>query len=103
MKINAKLGNMRKSVEWTVYPAQKDGRVVIQSSKRIAAFDSIGAGSIPQGKVLLSKNQPNGAYFIHLSPMCGATLEVLPDDVRDAALASQPQSGDHIGHGVYVA
>lgn len=102
-KIHAKLGNMRKVVDWVVYPGQKDGRVTIQSDKRIAVFSTRPDGEIPPGKVLLSKHQSGGAYFLHLSPMCGATLVDLPDDVRDAALAAQPQSGDEIGPGVYVA
>ena len=102
MQITAKLGNMRKAVDWTVYPAQKDSRIVIQSSSRIAAFAGP-QNSIPQGMCLLSKRQPGGAYFLHLSSLCGAKLVPLPDDVRDAAIAAQPKSGDHIGHGVFVA
>ena len=101
MKITAKLGNMRKEVEWTVYPAQKDGRVVIQSSARIAAFGGP-ESAIRPGKALLSKRQPNGAYFLHLSPMCGATEVDVPQEIIDAARAAQPQKGDHIGHGVFV-
>lgn len=102
-KIHAKLGNMRKVVDWVVYPGQKDGRITIQSDKRIATFSVSPEGSIPQGKVLLSSHQSGGAYFLHLSPMCGAKLYDLPEDVRAAALAAQPQSGDEIGPGVYVA
>ena len=97
MQITAKLGSMRKSVDWTVYPPQKDGRIVIQSDKRIALFHNDGTN-----KGLLSKSCPSGAYFVHLSPACGATVVDIPQDVIDAALAAQPQSGDHIGHGVFL-
>ncbi len=92
--INAKLGNMRKSVDWTVYPAQKDGRIVIQSSKRIAQFQNDGTN-----KGLLSKHCRSGAYFVHLSPMCGATEVHVPQDIIDAAVAAQPKSGDVLGAG----
>ena len=98
-KIHGKLGNMRKVVDWVVYPGEKDGRITIQSDKRIATFSVSPEGSIPQGKVLLSKSQPSGAYFVHLSPMCGAKLYDLPDEIRDAAIAAQPKSGDEIGPG----
>lgn len=101
MKITAKLGKMRKAVEWTVYPAQKDGRVILQSSNYIAAFGGP-SGSIPPGRALLSKRQGGGAYFMHLSPMCGATLVDIPSEVIQEALDAVPQKGDHIGGGVYV-
>ena len=93
-KIRAKLGRMRKVVEWVVYPAKKDGRIVIQSDKRIAMFHNDGSN-----KGLLSKSCPNGAYFLHLSPACGAEVVEIPQGVIDAALAAQPKSGDKI-HGV---
>ena len=89
VNITAKLGNMGQAVEWTVYPSQKDGRIVIQSDKRIAVFHNDGSR-----KGLLSKHQNGGAYFVHLSPACGATVVDIPQDVIDAALASQGQPGD---------
>jgi hypothetical protein len=98
MHINAKLGTMRKSVQWSVYPQKKDGRIVIQSNKRIAVFHDDGSN-----KGLLSKSCPSGAYFLHLSKACGATDVDIPQDVIDAALEAQPVSGDKIGPGVFVA
>jgi hypothetical protein len=95
MRITAKIGNMRKAVQWTVYPAKKDGRIVIQSSSYIAVFDATGNG-------LLSARQSGGAYFLHLSPACGAKPVQVTRDVVEAALAAQPQKGDHIGFGVFV-
>lgn len=92
MRIQAKLGNMRKEAEFFVYQEQKDGRIIIQSGSRIACFDQ-------QGNGLLSKHQSGGAYFLHLAPMCGATPVKVPVDVVKAALAVQPKSGDKM-HGM---
>jgi hypothetical protein len=94
IRIDAKLGKMRKVVDWVVYPQKKDGRIVIQSDTYIACFHNDGSN-----KGLLSKRQSGGAYFMHLSPMCGASVVDIPQDVIDAALAAQPKSGDVI-HGV---
>ena len=98
-KITAKIGDMRKAVEWVVYPAQADdkGFITIQSEKRIARFDRA------DGKGLLSKSCPNGAYFLHLNPIMGATAVLVPSAVVAAAVNAQPKSGDKIGPGVYVA
>lgn len=100
--ITAKLGTMRKTVEWTVYPASKtSGKdaelTVIQSDHRICAFNPV------TGEGWLSKACANGAYFIHLNPALGATVVTVPPEVREAALAATPKSGDEIGPGVYVA
>ena len=94
IRINAKLGKMRKAVDWVVYPQKKDGRIIIQSDAYIACFHNDGSR-----KGLLSKRQSGGAYFMHLSPMCGATMVEIPQTVIDDALAHQPKSGDVI-HGV---
>lgn len=91
----AKLGNMRKEVDWTVYPAKKDGRIIIQSDHRIAVFCNDGTN-----KGLLSKHCAGGAYFQHLSPVCGATVVDVPQEVIDAAVAAQPQNGDTMFNGV---
>lgn len=84
MQITTKLGNMRKAVEWTVYPSKKDGRIIIQSDTRIAIFKDDGSR-----RGLLSKRQSGGAYFVHLSPMCGAAPVDIPQGVIDACLHAQ--------------
>jgi hypothetical protein len=62
----AKLGNMRKSTDWIVYPqsrtADRDATtLIIQSNSRICEFDAAtGAG-------MLSAHRTSGAYFIHCS------------------------------------
>ena len=95
MNVSAKLGNMRSGVEWTVYPARKDGTIVIQSEHRICAFRADGHG-------VLSKHVGSGAYFVHLSPACGAVEVVVPEEVVKAALAGTPAVGSEVGPGVYV-
>ena len=99
-KVVAKLGNMKKAVEWTVYPKATDGsdedRVIIQSHARIAAIKT------STGKALLSKACPNGAYFCHLHPAAGATV-VDVDPVLLALVVTQiPQPGQEIGPGLVV-
>lgn len=101
--ITAKLGNMRKAVEWVVYPAGRivtsnpNGSITIQSDHRIASFDP------KTGRGYLSAHKGAGAYFMHLQPFLGATEVLVPRDVIVAALAAQPQSGDEIGPGVTIA
>lgn len=82
MNVNAKLGKMRRAVDWTVYPQKKDGRIIIQSEHYIACFKE-------DGKGLLSKRQPGGAYFVHLSPMCGAQPVEIPPEVIEQAKKAQ--------------
>lgn len=95
--ITAKLGTMRKAVEWVVYPPDSDpDEIVIQSDKRIACFN------VKTGKGLLSKSCSSGAYFLHLNPVLGATHIVVPQDVILAAVAARSKRGDQIGPGVYA-
>lgn len=95
--VTAKLGNMRKAVDWTVYPPSASGTVVIQSDHRIAQFDPV------SGKGWLSAHKGSGAYFPHLFAALGATVITVPADVIAAAVAAQPQSGDEVGPGVTIA
>jgi hypothetical protein len=102
-QVTAKLGNMRKAAEWTVYPPSTGDRgpsVTIQSDTRIAQFFTDGPA---KGKGFLSKARSSGAYFIHLLPALGATPVLVPQDVIDAVLAVQPKSGDAVGPGVTIA
>lgn len=95
-KIHAKLGTMRKAVDWVVYPDQRNGQVIIQSDKRIAAFDPA------TGEGLLSASH-NYAAFVHLTPLLGAKPIKVSQEVIAEVLAAQPKSGDAIGPGVYIA
>jgi hypothetical protein len=94
-----KMGNMRKSVDWTVYPCKPDAPdVTIQSDARIAQID------LATGKALLSKACPNGAYFVDLNPIRGATVVDVPADLLDAVKkivqGSNPDGTVDIGVGI---
>jgi len=99
--ITAKLGNMRKSTDWIVYPRSRTNgdatTLIIQSSSRICEFDAA------TGVGWLSAHRTSGAYFIHLSSLLGATAITVPADIIAAALDAQPKSGDRIGPGVTIA
>lgn len=95
--INAKLGNMRKVVEWVVYPrSAATDPVQIQSDHRICRFGL-------DGKGLLSKHVANYPNSLMLYPTFGATVVEVPQDVIAAALEAAPKAGEEIGPGVYVA
>lgn len=96
--VTAKLGNMRKAVEWIVYPATDgdEGLLKIQSDSRICRFDP------KTGKGLLSRHCASGAYGVHLSPKLGATFIDVPADVIAATLEARPKVGDKIGGGVFL-
>jgi hypothetical protein len=94
--VDAKLGNMRKSVSWTVCPTPTggdDSLVMIQSDKRICQFDP------KTGNGMLSSGKGGHPGFHMLMRSCGAKPVSVPQDVIDAALVNQPKSGDVI-HGI---
>ena len=94
--ITCKLGNMRKAVEWSVYPPGRmddSNRLLIQCDKRIALID------IEKKKVILSSGKGGHPGFHALNPRLGAKLYDCPQEVIDAAKEAQPQPGDTIGNG----
>lgn len=98
-RVSFKLGSMRKPADWVVYPASKTesrGTFLVQSDKRIAEINP------ETGKAILSASKSNGAYFMHLSRLLGATEVDVPADVIALVRDAQPKSGDEIGPGVYV-
>ena len=97
IRIETKLGNMRKTQSWVVYPAKADGMIMIQCSRRIAAFFDDGTN---RGRLSGSHNYPG---FHTLSAALGAKEIDVPQEVIDAALAAQPKSGDQIGSVLFVA
>jgi hypothetical protein len=81
-KVVGKLGNMRKSVEWTVLPMKKTkedrDQVLIQCERRIARVDlKIGTATLSDGKA----SHPG---FITLSPGLGATTVPTPPALLEA-------------------
>lgn len=97
----AKLGNMKKAVDWTVYPqatnAVDNDVITIQSDHRIAAIN------VRNRTGILSAHKGSGAYFMHLNTAFGATvLSDIPQDVIDAIVATQPKKGDQVAPGLYI-
>lgn len=96
--VTCKLGNMRKAVEFTIYPRDAGNPVVqIQSDSRIAQIN------LETGKGVLSKGRPGGAYNIDLLAIRGATAIEVPQQVIDDIKAQgEYKVGEHLGGGVYV-
>jgi len=61
ISFNMKIKGMRKFQEFSIYPIDKDTKILtIQSDTRIAKLSLDGRG-------LMSKSHSNGAYFMHFS------------------------------------
>jgi len=90
-----KLGNMRKDVEWTVYPASRTANsdtptLFVQSDKRAVRINlKTGIGWLSNGK-----GHPG---FGSTTLFLGAKEIKVPQGFIDKALACQPKSGDIIG------
>jgi len=89
--VNAKLGTMRKVVDWSVYPKPTNvgddyHYVLIQSDNRICRID------LNTKKGILSAHCPNGAYHYHL--LQNTTEVDIPQDLMDQILQVRPKSGD---------
>ena len=95
--ITAKLAGMRKAQEFTVYPFKPGELITVQSDKAIGQFCPV------TGQGVLNWRGSGGKYFMHLSKFIGAEDYQFPMDFVEACVSAQPQSGDHIGGGVYVA
>lgn len=78
-QVFGKLGNMRKPVEWTVYPSRKQGErvVIIQSDKRIAAVN------LDTGDTVLSDGKGGHPGFLKLSTLLGATKCMCPSELME--------------------
>ena len=94
--VTCKLGNMRKSVEWTIYPRNENDQFAqIQCDSRIAKIN------LNSGKTLLSK--AGLSNFAGLMPHLGATEVVCPQDVIQSIKATgHYKEGEHLAHNVYV-
>ena len=97
--ITAKLGNMRKAVEFTVCPAvsgHEDDTITIQSDKRIAMFN------VNTGEGVVSDGKGGHPGFHKLSKVFGAIDIKVSQDIIDAAMAGQPKKGDMLGGGLMI-
>lgn len=89
--ITCKLGNMRKSAAWTIYP-QKDNsldEVIIQCERRIALVN------LASGSAMLSNGKGTYQTFLHLHPAMGAvTVQVPPEVIEELKniLATAPRN-----------
>jgi hypothetical protein len=94
--ITAKLGNMRKPQEFSVYPFNDGDRTItVQSDKSIGQFDPI------TGKGVLNSKGSNAKYFMHLSPSYGAVPFDFPLDFVEQCKAKQLKKGDKV-NGVVI-
>lgn len=85
----AKLGNMRKPQEFTVYPFNDgDKTITVQSDKSIGQFDPI------TGKGVLNSKGSNAKYFMHLLPHYGAVPFDFPLEFVEQCKTVQPKKGD---------
>ena len=78
-KIDGKLGNMRKSVDWVVCHVSNDSpnERTIQSDKRIARIN------LDTGKAMLSDGKGGHPGFHKLAKFAGAVEVDCPQDILD--------------------
>jgi len=82
--IICKLGNMRKEVEWTVYPfEQGDIDIKIQSDRRIAMVNLV------TKKAILSRSMMSNGFHALMTEM-GATYVDCPEEVIDQLKKMNP-------------
>lgn len=87
--INAKIGNMRKFQNFTIYPRNNEDAITVQSDTVIARI------SVKTGNAIFA-NVPGGAYFVHLSMPKHAKKIVVPMETVKAFLDAMPMKGDEI-------
>ena len=89
-RVTGKLGTMRKSVDWVVYPDKRDGRLFVQSDRRACAI------IIEEKRGMLSNGKGHPGFHT-TSAFFGAKEVDIPDDFLQQCLDAQPKSGDTIG------
>lgn len=95
--INAKLGKMRKVMNWVVYPFnQESEKARIQTDTYIAEIN------LKTGEGILAGPHAGGAYFHHLVMGKRQTIQISPELLEEIK-AANPQSGTLIGPGVRIA
>lgn len=85
-KFIAKMGNMKKAVEWIVCPQAKPGFFLIQSEKRIAEVN------METGKAILSAGKGHPG-FQALSKIMGAVEVDCPKEILDTLKEIKPETG----------
>lgn len=97
MKITAKFGNMRKAVDFTVFPRPTNvgpdySLVTMKSDHRHIVIDT------KTGKGLLSAHAAN---FPDVRKGNNTRVNV-DQDMIDRIMKEQPKKGDSIGNGVFI-
>lgn len=77
--VNAKLGNMRKEEEFTIYPRKEGDNLILQSDSRICIIDTI------TRKGMLSKRCQNPVFIMATRAM-GATQIEVAQEIIDASI-----------------
>lgn len=95
--VTAKFGNMRKDVEWVVYPHTDSNLIMMQSEHRCVIIN------VAEQNGMLSQNIANYPRFLHCNPAMGGTAVAVSLEVIEVAQNAKPKSGDEIGPGVVVA
>lgn len=85
--VTGKIGNMRKSVDWVVYPVQDPDERTIQSDKRIARVN------LQTGKVTLSDGKGGHQGFYKLNLHMGAKEYDCPKEILDQLRETPVQTG----------
>jgi len=98
--VYGKLGNMRKKVNWTVYPASYNKSksetagaqtLFIQSDKRGCSIN------VETGKGMLSNGRGHPGFHSTMAALGAVEVDV-PREFIDECLSAEPKSGDVIGH-----
>ena len=94
-RVEFKIGNMRKVVDWVVYPKsrtknQDDPTLFVQSDKRALSINL----KTKKGMLSNGKGHPG---FHSTTAFCGAKEVDVPDEIIKLCTEAQPQSGDTIG------
>jgi len=101
-RIDAKLGKMRKEVDWVVYPyamgatEEEKNIISIQADHYFCIFDA------RDGLGMLSKRIANYPGAIHCDPRAGGTSITVPEETVQAALDALPKSGDEVAPGLLI-
>lgn len=98
--VEFKIGNMRKVVDWVVYPPnftenKEEPTLFVQSDKRALSINL----KTKKGMLSNGKGHPG---FHATQPFCGAVEVDVPDEIIEMCKEAQAQKGDHIGGRVYV-
>jgi predicted nucleic-acid-binding Zn-ribbon protein len=95
LSFDLKLGNMRKSQEFIVYPISKgDDSIMIQSDTRIGRI------TMSNGMGKMSQSHPNGAYGVHLSMDKLIPFQLDPSQILQLREELAKTAGKNVGSSI---